>query len=276
MVGKTTRSKLGSWYETHGRHDLVWRQTSNKWIILISEVMLQQTPVARVEKVFDAFVQRFPTPSAMAESSLADVIRAWDRLGYPRRARNLYATSLIVAKDGWPTPEEYEMLPGVGTYTASALRALTCADETIEEDHFANDVNITRVCSRMLGTLSSSRNELFSQYKKVARGLGPRDGVLAVMDVGSLVCTKKDPSCSQCPVKRSCATKGPLANEPVSRQKPYEGSFRQRRGDLLRQLRDHPVAIADTDSEVLISLLDEGFVRTTSQRVFLADALHAN
>lgn len=271
-----SRSRLASWYESNGRHDLSWRNTSDKWIILISEVMLQQTPVARVEKVFESFVQKFPTPQKMAQSSLADVIRAWDRLGYPRRARNLYATSLIIAGQGWPSPEHYETLPGVGIYTASALRSLTSDDEIVKDSHFAADVNITRVCSRTIGMTNSTRSELFAQYKKITRGLNPHDAVLAVMDVGSLICTKKNPQCSQCPLKKSCVTQGELEGEAKSRQKPYVGSFRHKRGELLRQLRIAPVSIDQTDPQVLASLLDEGFVRTTSKRVFLADTLTAS
>ncbi len=266
-------SALQAWYEINGRHDLVWRKSCDPWIILVSEIMLQQTPVARVEKVFDAFIDRFPNAEAMATSTLADVIRLWDRLGYPRRARNLYASSLIIRNDGWPRPEFYETLPGVGTYTASALRSLTSQSAAVNELNFASDVNISRVCSRMLGTTSKSRTTLFMMYKKISRGLNARDATLAVMDLGSLVCRKKGPSCRTCPLKSRCIAKGELPGEAVSRQKPYEGSFRQQRGDLLARLREKSVALADADPLVVASLLNEGFVRTTPKRVFLADDL---
>ena len=271
-----TFSTLQSWYEFNGRHDLVWRQSCDPWIILVSEIMLQQTPVVRVEKVFNSFIKRFPNTEAMAASTLADVIRLWDRLGYPRRARNLYATSLIIHNDGWPSPELYETLPGVGTYTASALRSLTSQFCAVNESNFANDVNISRVCSRMLGTTTKSRTTLYTVYKKISRGLDARDATLAVMDLGSLVCRKKDPSCHTCPLKSGCIAKGELPGEAVSRQKPYVGSFRQQRGDLLARLREKSVALADADPLVVTSLLNEGFIRTTPKRVFLADGLKAN
>jgi A/G-specific adenine glycosylase len=263
---------LKRWYAKNGRHNLVWRQTDDLWVTLVSEVMLQQTPVSRIEKVFDTFLARFPTPEAMATSTLADVIRAWDRLGYPRRARNLYATSRIISQQGWPDPEHYETLPGVGTYTANALRALCSGSPQTTSEHFARDVNINRVCTRMIGSLKPSPTELLDQYLLLTKGLPSRDGLLAVMDLGSLVCTKVSPRCETCPVRTHCSTQGTLEGEARSRQKPYEGSFRQKRGDVLAQLREGSVSRAELDETVVESLKTERFVRVTKTRVFLAES----
>ena len=108
---------LRHWYQDHGRHDLAWRQTRDRWAVLVSEVMLAQTQVGRVAAVWPSFMERFPTPGAMAASSPGDVIVAWGNLGYPRRARRLWEAAGIVAATGWP--DDLAALPGVGRYTAA-------------------------------------------------------------------------------------------------------------------------------------------------------------
>jgi len=137
-------ASLRSWYVRHGRHDLPWRATRDRWLVLMSEVMLHQTQVARVEAAWPAFVAAFPTPAAMAAAGPAAVIRAWGRLGYPRRARRLYEAAAVVARDGWP--DDLRHLPGVGRYTAAAVRAQ--ADDT---DIPAVEVNVRRVVERCTG-----------------------------------------------------------------------------------------------------------------------------
>lgn len=261
---------LSRWYSRHGRHDLAWRQTTGKWVTLVSEVMLQQTPVARVEKAFDTFITQFPTPQAMAHAPLSDVVTAWDRLGYPRRARNLHTASKIISEHGWPDESEYELLPGVGSYTAHALRALCSGSVTTTPRHFARDVNINRVCTRRVGSLAATHDELENEFLSLTKKFSSRDGLLAVMDLGSTVCTKTTPSCASCPVNKTCATQGVLESEPTSKQKPYVGSFRQKRGEALRLLRIGPVSLQDLDEDVVISLEYEGFIRTTKTRAFLA------
>ncbi len=103
---------LARWYRRNGRHDLPWRATRDRWPILVSEVMLHQTQVPRVRAVFDEFMAQFPTPAAMANATAADVIRAWGRLGYPRRARRLWEAAVVIAEHGWP--DDLRALPGVG------------------------------------------------------------------------------------------------------------------------------------------------------------------
>jgi A/G-specific adenine glycosylase len=131
---------LATWYEHHGRHDLPWRSTRDRWAILVSEVMLHQTQVPRVAAVWPAFMTRFPTPEVMAASTPGDVITAWDRLGYPRRALRLWESACVIARDGWP--DDLSALPGVGRYTANAV--LAQAEDT---DLPAIETNVRRVPS---------------------------------------------------------------------------------------------------------------------------------
>src|SRR5262245_946151 len=190
-------ASLRSWYVRHGRHDLPWRETRDRWLVLTSEVMLHQTQVARVEAVWPAFIAAFPTPEAMAAAGPAAVIRAWDRLGYPRRARRLYEAAVVIARDGWP--DDLRVLPGVGRYTAAAVRA-----QADGEDVPAVDVNIRRVVQRIVGrTVGDPVAE--TVMVEVARPLRGRDRLLALMDLGALVCRPRAPLCDPCPLFGACA-----------------------------------------------------------------------
>src|SRR4051812_11590849 len=138
----TRAAPLEAWYAEHGRHDLPWRSTRDPWAVLVSEVMLQQTQVARVLVAWSPFMDRFPTPAAMAAAPLGEVIGAWDRLGYPRRARRLWEAAAVIAADGWP--DDLATLPGVGRYTAAAIRA-----QADDRDVPAVEVNVRRVVQRV-------------------------------------------------------------------------------------------------------------------------------
>src|SRR5436853_3704143 len=129
---------LAAWYQTNGRHDLPWRRTRDRWAVLVSEVMLHQTQVARVAAVYEEFLARFPTPTVMADAGPATVIEAWGRLGYPRRARRLYDAAVTLRDNGWP--DDLTTLPGVGRYTAAAVLA-----QSDDVDVAAVEVNVRRV-----------------------------------------------------------------------------------------------------------------------------------
>jgi A/G-specific adenine glycosylase len=255
---------LARWYEEHGRHDLPWRLTRDRWAVLVSEVMLHQTQVPRVAAVFDAFLTRFPTPEAMAAAGPGAVIEAWGRLGYPRRARRLYDASVVIVRDGWP--EDLTALPGIGRYTAAAVLA-----EADDRDVPAIEVNVRRVVERVSGARLSER-EAEAASVRVGRPLRGRDRLLALMDVGALVCKPRVPRCAECPLRRRCATRGPLDGEGRSPQAAFAGSFRQRRGVVMARLRSGSAPVAELDAEALASLVDDDLATVSRGRASLPSA----
>jgi A/G-specific adenine glycosylase len=258
----TRPAALAGWYAEHGRHDLAWRATRDRWPILVSEVMLQQTQVPRVAEAWPAFIARFPTAAAMATVAPGAVITEWGRLGYPRRARRLWEAACIIATDGWPA--DLTALPGVGRYTAGAI--LAQADNA---DVPAVEVNIRRVVERCAGSALSERDAEAAMVK-LARPLRGRDRLLALMDVGAVLCRPSAPRCSECPLRRRCATRGERADERRSRQPAFAGSFRQRRGVVMARLRaSRAVSVADLDPEALASLVADGLAVVRGTRATL-------
>jgi A/G-specific adenine glycosylase len=252
---------LARWYREHGRHDLAWRASRDRWTVLVSEVMLHQTQVPRVAAAFDGFMEQFPTPDAMAAAGVAAVITAWDRLGYPRRARWLWEAAVIISEQGWP--DDLADLPGVGRYTAAAVAA-----QVDNADRVGIEVNIRRVCERVSGAnLSDAEAEACA--REIAGRLPPRDRLLALMDLGATVCRSRTPECARCPLVTGCSTRGTHDRETRHRQGRYEGSFRQRRGAVMALLREGSVAAGDVDGEVLASLLDDGLAEVTRGRAHL-------
>ena len=247
----TRAAPLATWYEQHGRHDLPWRATRDPWAVLVSEVMLQQTQVGRVLVTWAPFMARFPTAAATAAAPLGAVIGAWGRLGYPRRARRLWESARVIAESGWP--DDLTVLPGVGRYTAAAIRA-----QAHDADVPAAEVNIRRVVQRVEGRILGER-AVEAASRRVGRGLAGRNRLLALMDLGATVCTARAPSCPTCPLRRRCASRGPLAGEARTRQPTFAGSFRQRRGIVMARLRAEPaVAVAELNAEALTSLVADG------------------
>ncbi len=257
-------SKLARWYAQHGRHELAWRATNDRWAVLVSEVMLAQTQVQRVAIAWPEFMQRFPDVHAAAVATPADLLETWGRLGYPRRARRLWETARIVDGAGWP--DDYQQLPGVGPYTAGALAAQADGELTA----IGIDVNIRRVVQRVRGAPLNDRDARAAAIA-IARPLVGRDRLLALMDLGALVCTARQPGCFDCPLHTCCATRGQLVNESRSRQAPYAGSLRQRRGDILALLRTAGRASVDgLDEHALTSLLADQLIAVAAGTVTLA------
>jgi A/G-specific adenine glycosylase len=223
--------------------------------------MLHQTQVARVAAVWPQFVATFPTPRAAADAGPAAVIRAWGRLGYPRRARHLHDAAVAIARDGWP--DDLRALPGIGRYTAAAVRA-----QADGWDVPAVDVNIRRVVQRVRGTRLGDRA---AEEAMVAIGtpLRGRDRLLALMDVGSVLCRPRDPRCGECPLSSGCATRGVLAGEVRRRAAPYRGSFRERRGAVMAALREGPQPAGVLDAAALESLVADGLARVRRGRAQL-------
>jgi A/G-specific adenine glycosylase len=220
---------LLAWFGRHGR-DLPWRRTRDPYAILVSEVMLQQTQVERVVPRYLDWLERWPTVEALAGASAADVIRAWQGLGYNRRGLNLHRAARIVAEEGWP--DELTRLPGVGRYTADAVRAFAYGEPVLPED-----VNVRRVMER-----SGHR-------------FGPACGQ-ALMDLGATVCVARVPRCGICPLAENCPSRG-RRYEPLRKQSRFDGSFRQRRALALRSVASGE---QPDDADALASLARDGLV----------------
>jgi A/G-specific adenine glycosylase len=223
---------LSAWFAKHGR-DLPWRHTRDPYAILVSEVMLQQTQSDRVVPRYLAWLERWPTVEALAEAPAAEVIRAWQGLGYNRRAINLHRAARAVASRGWPT--DLTELPGVGPYTAAAVRCFALGDDVLPVD-----VNVERVRRRTGHEFSSA----------VAQ---------ALMDLGATICLARRPRCAACPLAAECRSRG-IREEPARKQGPFEGSFRQRRATALRAVAASPRSAADLDEEAARSLERDGLV----------------
>jgi A/G-specific adenine glycosylase len=224
---------LLAWFETSGRHDLPWRLTRDPYAILVSEVMLQQTQVARVIPRYLRWLDRWPTVESVATASTADVIREWQGLGYNRRAVNLRQTAQRIAVSGWP--DDLTELPGVGRYTADAIARFALGEAVLPVD-----VNVRRVLERSGGEF------------------GP-ESASALMDLGATVCLARIPRCDECPLADTCPSRG-TTFEPVRRQGPFEGSFRQRRAQTLRMVAASPIPAADLDDRAVTALVVDGLV----------------
>lgn len=225
---------LLAWYARQ-RRTLPWRDETDPYLILVSEVMLQQTQASRVIPFYDRFVTRFPTVESLACAVLQDVLDAWTGLGYNTRALRLREAARIVHTDGWPTtPETLSDLPGVGPYTAAAVASFAFGAQVP-----AVDTNLRRVLSRWHG--ESLTGAVLSATAKTA--LGQPAGVWnqAMMDLGATVCVPRNPLCAICPVKDWCS--GPAAYSPPTAQGRFEGSARQLRGAIVRTLVRHTATI---------------------------------
>ncbi len=235
---------LTSWYGQAAR-DLPWRSPEvSPWGVLVSEVMLQQTPVARVLPVWEQWLLRWPCPADLAREPAGEAVRAWGRLGYPRRALRLHAAATVVCEQhGGELPgtvAELLALPGVGDYTARAVAAFA-----LRQRHPVIDTNVRRVVARALEGVADAPVHRRDLDRVLA--LLPEDGdaaaraSVAVMELGALVCTARAPRCDGCPLAQRCAWRAagrpPLA-VPVRRAQPWAGTDRQARGRLLALLRD--------------------------------------
>lgn len=230
---------LLAWYRSEGRR-LPWRETVDPWAILVSEVMLQQTPVARVVRRFPAFLDRFPEPATLAAATLTDALAAWDGLGYPRRVQRLREAARSIAEDGWPrTAAGLGELPGIGRYTAAAVASFAFGERVP-----ALDINLRRVLSRWEGRDLRGR-DLERLAGELIPEQGPDDWNQAMMDLGAMIC-RPTPRCDSCPVTTWCAD--PSIVIATSTQSRYEGSVRQARGELLRALLPGPAPVAEIGS----------------------------
>lgn len=239
---------LLAWY-THARRDLPWRAPrTTAWGVYVSEIMAQQTQVERVAPIWTEWMRRWPNPAALAAAKPADVLRAWGRLGYPRRALWMHAaaTQMVEHHSGRVPRDEASLraLPGIGEYTAGAIRAFAFKQRAI-----VLDVNVRRVHTRIYSGVDAPSSSITNAERAHHQQFLPADPATAVelaqavMEFGALVCTAKRPVCDACPVRKHCAWAN--AGFPVSAQKhrhraKFDGTDRQCRGALMRVLREAP------------------------------------
>jgi A/G-specific adenine glycosylase len=234
-------TQLLRWFEAHGA-DLPWRRTRDPYAILVSEVMLQQTQVSRVVPRYEAWLERWPDVHALAAASPAAVIREWQGLGYNRRGLNLYRAARLVAEHGWP--DVLTDLPGVGPYTAAAVRAFAFGESVLPRD-----TNVLRI------------------EERTGHRFDPSCGQ-ALMDLGRTVCLARVPRCVDCPLAARCPARG-RRYAPPRRQSPFEGSFRQRRAAMLRLVAESPRPLEELDGEAVEALERDGLVATADGTVRL-------
>jgi A/G-specific adenine glycosylase len=231
------------WWMANARA-LPWRASRDVYAVWVSEVMSAQTTVARAADAWMRWVERWPTVDDLASASLVDVLAEWEGLGYPRRARDLHRSARIIVASGWP--DDLTELPGVGPYIAAAIRCFA-----LEEPVLPLDVNVRRVLGRRLqGGVDISGD--------------PWRAGQAIMEFGQRICSVR-PKCDSCPVRDGCAGVNGGRDRPATRrQKPFEGSLRQRRGRLLRQvIAAGAVAVTDADAEAATGLANDGLVTLT-------------
>ncbi len=242
----TLHEPLLQWYDEHAR-DLPWRRTSaTAWSVMVSEFMLQQTPVGRVLPVHGVWLERWPTPGALAAVPVGEAIRAWGRLGYPRRAVRLHAAATAISEQHeGRVPDSYDALlalPGVGDYTASAILAFAFGRRRA-----VLDTNVRRVLIRAVGGVEFPPTAVTAAERLRAEGLLPDDEPtaatwsVAVMELGALVCTAAAPRCEECPLRTACAWHAagrPAYDGPPRRGQAWAGTDRQCRGRLMALARD--------------------------------------
>jgi len=226
------KAQVLAWYEANGR-DLPWRRTQDPYAILVSEVMLQQTQVPRVVPRYLEWLERWPTAEALGAAPRGDVIRAWQGLGYNRRAVSLHRAAQAVARSGWP--DDLTELPGVGPYTAAAVACFAFGTPVLPLD-----TNVLRVQERT--------GQVFDH-----------ECAQVLFDLGREVCLARVPRCGACPLAAECPSRG-LRYEPARKQGPFEGSFRQRRSQVLRLVAEAPRALEELDAEAVRSLTGDGLV----------------
>ncbi len=276
------------WYDAHAR-DLPWRRpTATSWAVLVSEFMLQQTPVARVLPVYDAWLARWPRPADLAAEPSGEAIRAWGRLGYPRRAIRLHAAATAITErhDG-EVPDDDDALrslPGVGDYTASAVLAFA-----FRRRRAVLDTNVRRVLARLVGGAEFPPTAVTVAERARAVDLLPDDEPtaatwsVALMELGALVCTATRPRCEECPVRDACAWRAagyPAYDGPPRRGQAWSGTDRQCRGRLMAIARDAAGSVsgrslerawpdADQRDRCLESLVTDGLLVRSGTRYAL-------
>lgn len=273
------RARVLTWFDEHAR-DLPWRsQDRTAWGVLVSEVMLQQTPVARVEPAWRAWMTRWPEPADLARAAPADVLRAWDRLGYPRRALRLRdCAQAVVECYGGVLPEDEDALlalPGIGSYTAAAVVAFAYGRRSV-----VLDTNVRRVLARTVEGAALPAPSLTVGERRLAASLVPAADdeaarwAAASMELGALVCTTRSPGCDRCPVTDLCAWQvagcPPDVHAPRRRVQAWAGTDRQVRGRIMALLRE---ALEPAPARAVAEVWPDAVQRDRCLASLLADGL---
>jgi A/G-specific adenine glycosylase len=278
MPASPLHAPLLAWYAATSR-DLPWRGPGRTpWGVLVSEVMLQQTPVDRVVPAWDAWLARWPEPADLAADSPGEAVRQWGRLGYPRRALRLHAAAAAcVEQFQGRVPSAYDdlrSLPGVGDYTAAAVLAFAYGRRAV-----VLDTNVRRVLARLLAGSEHPRPSVTVGERRAAEAVLPDDDAtaaawsVAVMELGALVCTATSPRCEACPVRTACAWVAagrPAYDGPARTVQVFAGTDRQVRGRLMAVLRDSPVPVAKAALDVV---WDDAVQRERALDGLVADGL---
>ncbi|MFF7715331.1 A/G-specific adenine glycosylase [Streptomyces sp. NPDC007988] len=267
-----------AWFDQHAR-DLPWRRPeAGAWGVMVSEFMLQQTPVNRVLPVYEQWLARWPRPADLAAEAPGEAVRAWGRLGYPRRALRLHGAAVaITERHGGDVPREHAQLlalPGIGEYTAAAVASFAYGQR-----HPVLDTNVRRVFARTFTGVQYPPNATTAAERRLARELLPDDEpraarwAAASMELGALVCTARNEDCGRCPVAGLCAWRlagKPAHDGPPRRGQTYAGTDRQVRGKLLAVLRE---SVRPVPRAVLDRVWDEPVQRARALDGLVSDGL---
>ncbi len=277
----TLQNEVIFWFEKNKR-DLPWRNTT-AWGVVVSEFMLQQTPVSRVLPQWISWMQRWPSPYSLAKATPAEVITAWGRLGYPRRALRLHECAKIISRDfdGEVPQTETELLslPGIGEYTSAAIMAFAFGHRSL-----VLDINIRRLFSRVLDGIDIPRQSATREEVESRRGLIPSEApdlwAAATMELGALLCTSRKPLCDQCPIRERCKWRanGFPESGVVRKTQTWHGTDRQCRGVIVQALRENKSLTESTlkqlwneDSQVekaLSTLIRDGLIASTDRGMY--------
>ncbi|MET7887906.1 A/G-specific adenine glycosylase [Streptomyces avermitilis] len=276
--GEALHAQVIAWFDEHAR-DLPWRRPgAGPWGVMVSEFMLQQTPVNRVLPVYEQWLARWPRPADLAKEAPGEAVRAWGRLGYPRRALRLHGAAVaITERHNGDVPTEHAQLlalPGIGEYTAAAVASFAYGQR-----HAVLDTNVRRVFARAVTGVQYPPNATTAAERKLARALLPEDEstasrwAAASMELGALICTARNETCHRCPIAGQCAWRlagKPEHDGPPRRGQTYAGTDRQVRGRLLAVLRE---AVTPVTQSALDRVWDEPVQRARALDGLVADGL---
>ena len=281
MSDQSYAKEISQWFKKNKR-DLPWRK-ADAWGILVSEFMLQQTPVNRVLPVYNQWMQKWPSAAALAKATPAEVITSWGRLGYPRRALRLHeCAKVITSQHGGkiPTTEtELRKLPGIGEYTAAAMVAFAFSERSL-----VLDINIRRLFSRLYDGEQTPKNSATKdekeRYEQLIPKKDPHVWAAATMELGALICTAQSPKCALCPVANKCLWRSLdyPQSEIVKRRQTWHGTDRQCRGMIVQSLRENEILtrtqiqeLWDVPSQLekaILTLLDDGLIEARGRNKF--------